>query len=322
MIAIQEKGLISVIVPVYNVEQYLADCIQSILMQTYSLFEIILVDDGSTDGSGILCDVWQKKDSRIRVFHQKNSGLSAARNRGMREAKGEYLCFVDSDDWIAPDYLKILYENLLTFHADVSCCRYLPFFDGEDRNHKVTEMSAENCPRFCMREELWDVLTDIGADCQSTWLIVAWNKLICREAVKEIVFPEGRWHEDEFFIHRLLMKINNLVDTDVPLYYYRKRADSITGDQNEGDVRHLAMVDAWNERVKMYRRFSRKTNQAQIHLYHKMVSAYRMTIRIQYGHFNRGILAVWLKLRYLWSYVQYPEIKWHLKKMLEKIRQV
>lgn len=314
----QGKGLISVIVPVYNVEQYLDACIQSILNQSYSFFEMILVDDGSTDRSGALCDEWQMKDSRIRVFHQENGGLSAARNTGIRYAGGEYICFVDSDDWIASDYLKILYENLLAFHADVSCCRYISFVEGDEeekRRLKSYETHKEkNCPQLRTRENLWDTLTDVGADCQSTWLVVAWNKLIRRAILEDISFPVGRWHEDEFFIHRLLVRTSRFVDTSAQLYFYRKRADGICGDKNRLDPRHLDMVDAWEERVKVYRRESRR----EMILYHKMISAYRMTIRIQYSDFNYGIPAIRLKLRYLRSYFQYPEVRWRLNKMLGK----
>lgn len=316
----QGKGLISVIVPVYNVEQYLAACIQSILQQSYAHWELILVDDGSTDGSGALCDFWQKSEKRIRVVHQKNGGLSAARNRGIREARGEYLCFVDADDWVHREYLRVLYENIRAFDADVSCCRYTAVPDGqaEGIGKNIQRIHSSNTPRLCTREELWDTLTDVGADCRSTWLVVAWNKLIRSEIAKTLSFPVGKWHEDEFFIHRLLLKTDRFVDTPIPLYFYRKRAAGISGENNRLDIRHLDLVDAWEERVKAYgkdRKRRKKLGESdQSLLYQNMIAAYRMTIRIQYGNFPRGIPAIRLKLRYLWSCVQYPKVRGYRKR--------
>lgn len=118
------KELISIIVPVYNVEQYLDDCLISIINQTYKNLEIILIDDGSTDKSGKICDEYAKKDSRIIVIHKENGGVSSARNAGLRIAKGAYIGFVDPDDWIAEDMYEVLYSNAKKYDADVSVCKY------------------------------------------------------------------------------------------------------------------------------------------------------------------------------------------------------
>ena len=118
------KELISIIVPVYNVEQYLDDCLISIINQTYKNIEIILIDDGSTDKSGKICDEYAKKDSRIIVIHKENGGVSSARNAGLRIAKGAYIGFVDPDDWIAEDMYEVLYSNAKKYDADVSVCKY------------------------------------------------------------------------------------------------------------------------------------------------------------------------------------------------------
>ncbi len=119
--------LISVIVPVYNVEKYLDRCVESIVTQTYKNLEIILVDDGSRDNSGIICDNWAKKDSRIKVYHKQNSGAGDTRNYGVEKAIGKYIAFVDSDDVIAENYFEVLYNNLLQNSADISCCDYFEF---------------------------------------------------------------------------------------------------------------------------------------------------------------------------------------------------
>lgn len=122
--------MISIIIPVYNVEQYLDKCLQSVINQTYQDIEIILVDDGSSDSSGILCDKWKEKDSRIKVIHKSNGGLSNARNVGIEQANGEYLMFIDSDDIVANDLCKVLFEMLKNNHADISICNATHIFNN------------------------------------------------------------------------------------------------------------------------------------------------------------------------------------------------
>lgn len=117
-----EKELISVIIPVYNAEKYLEKCINSILVQSFERFELILVDDGSTDSSGTICDSYAERDSRVKAFHKQNEGVSAARDFGVAHSKGEYIAFIDADDYIAEDYLKILYHDINKYHADIACC--------------------------------------------------------------------------------------------------------------------------------------------------------------------------------------------------------
>ena len=124
-----EKPLISVIVPVYNVKQYLRRCVDSILKQTYENIEIVLIDDGSTDESGAICDRYAQKDVRVKVIHKENGGLSDARNKGMQEARGEYFAFVDSDDYIAKDYIAYLFELIVENKAQISLCGYLKFIE-------------------------------------------------------------------------------------------------------------------------------------------------------------------------------------------------
>ena len=116
---------ISVIIPVYKVEQFLGDCIKSILSQTFSNYEIILVDDGSPDNSGKLCDEFAAGDSRIKVVHKENGGVSSARNKGIEIAEGEWICFVDSDDWVEPDYLEVMFKTAIENNADVSVCGFV-----------------------------------------------------------------------------------------------------------------------------------------------------------------------------------------------------
>lgn len=262
--------LISVIIPAYNVKPYIEECVDSVLNQKYGNFEIIIVDDGSTDGTGELCDELCKSDSRIRVIHKKNEGPSAARNIGVQSAKGSYISFVDSDDKVSSDYLNVLYENAIRFNADVSQCGFVRF-EKEDEIMPNTE----NAPVKRDKEYLYDLLAEIGPECKSMGLIVVWNKLIRRETADKISFPEGRWHEDEFYVNYLMENTETYIETPAQLYYYRQRPDSIVGINNRDNRRHLDLIAAFKERTALYKRVCNKK------LYKKVKAAYRETIKIQ-----------------------------------------
>lgn len=212
---------ISIIVPVYNVEQYLENCIESILNQTFKDYELILVDDGATDKSGEICDKYEKKDSRIRVIHKSNGGLSSARNAGLDVACGKYIGFVDSDDSIHPKMYEILYDLAQKYKSDISCCNYKHTYSlvNEEREEmKLTEViEMDNIQAV---NTLYD--KDIGVR-----LVVAWNKLYSRDLFENLRYEVGRIHEDEFIAHRLLYKSNKTVYINSELYYYLQREGSI-----------------------------------------------------------------------------------------------
>lgn len=304
----KEGKLISVIVPVYNVEAYLDACLQSVLCQKYENFELILVDDCSADQSGILCDAYAKKDPRIRVVHKRqNEGLSCARNTGVKLSCGDYLCFVDSDDYILPDYLKILYENAVLYDADVSWCSFFSF-EEKELNGGEDQMPAkwvnsrggnENLPRILTKQKLYEYLTETSIGHKKPEFAVAWNKLIRRQLALELLFPPGRLHEDEFYINDLVEKAGIVVETDARLYGYRQRKDSITGREHQDDIRHLDVLDAVQERVCRCRRLDSL-------LYERSLKAYRWAIINQFRTFSSGMPAVKLKYRFLVSFVQYP----------------
>ena len=210
-------GLISVIVPVYNVEKYLERCIDSIIDQTYKNIEIIIVNDGSTDNCASIIKGLQEKDSRIKSYYQANAGLSAARNTGIENSSGDYYLFVDSDDYIHPQMVEILYKNLIDYEADLSVCDLHWIEEGKDAEEYV-----QNNPVVYSGKEVLRKL--IGDDLIS---VVAWNKLYKKEIFKDIRYPVGRLHEDEFVIHKILSKCNKSVYTDAKLYYYIKRKGSI-----------------------------------------------------------------------------------------------
>ncbi len=213
---------VSVIVPVYNVREYLEKCLASLLVQTFPDYEIILVDDGSTDGSAELCDTYAKTDERIRVFHKQNGGLSDARNYGILRANGEYVFFIDSDDWIDKDTLQKLYQIARDYHADIAECSYRNIYaDGIKEETDNTGLVITGDSVFALRNQMnWKYFKS-----------VAWNKLYKRKLFrKENMYPVGRYHEDEFTTHKLFWEAAHLVYLDQSLYNYNHTRDgSITG---------------------------------------------------------------------------------------------
>lgn len=239
----QENCLISVIVPVYNVEIYLKQCVDSILHQTYSNLQIILVDDGSTDSSGSLCDDFANMDNRIRVIHKQNEGLGYARNSGLDIATGDYVLFVDSDDYIHKDMVKRLIENLNKFSSDTSFCGYYTTYNDE----KIEEHPAfyNNCS-FSDTEIIDNVLLEmIGGEPsanQDTKLSMSvWHALYSLDIIKQnhIRFPSERQFisEDIIFHIAYLHHSNNVCFQSTPLYYYRlTRNGSLTYRFNENEL--------------------------------------------------------------------------------------
>lgn len=211
------RNFISIIVPVYNVEKYLDECVESILRQTHAEFELILVDDGSTDSSGQKADEWSKKDSRITVIHKENGGLSSSRNAGVRVAKGEYLFFVDSDDYIADNCLEVLLRRSVEENADIVSCKFY--------NLWVNACCAET------RMPVADVVIEPDVYLERVYLYgvytIVWNKLYKRKLFEGLCFAEGRLNEDAIIIPRLIEKANRIAHSSETLYYYRRRRSGI-----------------------------------------------------------------------------------------------
>lgn len=215
-----KEELISVIVPIYNVEQYLPRCIDSIINQTYKNLEIILVDDESPDNCGKICDEYKAKDARIRVIHQKNRGLSGARNAGIDIATGEFLGFVDSDDYIEPTMYETLYHDIKKFEAGLSICsRYYEFEDGK----RVERYKLDKDIKVYTGK---DAIVEMNN--YSSFDMSAWDKLYKRELFAEIRFPEGKLSEDFFIMHRLLDEAKVVTFNPSPLYIYVQRNNSIS----------------------------------------------------------------------------------------------
>lgn len=228
-------GCISVIVPVYKVEPYLDRCVQSIVDQTYTDLEIILVDDGSPDNCPAMCDTWAEKDNRIRVIHKENGGLSDARNAGLAIATGEYIGFVDSDDWISQDYYEQLLTMIQEFKAEIAASDVVWVYS--DREERKTRYHKK---LFSPEEALETVLHGDG------FMATAWNKLYKAELIRRFPYPVGKWHEDEFVTYKAMAEAKRLVLCQRVSYYYRQRSGSIMSSVDE---RHLDAVDAFLERL-------------------------------------------------------------------------
>ncbi|MBQ8592221.1 MAG: glycosyltransferase [Lachnospiraceae bacterium] len=217
--------LISVIVPVYQVKEYLAECVESLLGQTYQNIEIILIDDGSTDGSGQMCETYALADNRIKVYHQDNAGLSAARNKGLQIAVGEYIAFVDSDDYVSKEYLEKLHSLLQQYQADIAVCTY-------EKSEKGTLCVTNSKNTYVLDSER--MLREWHGKRKAIETVV-WNKLYRRSVFGKgkdaIRFPEGKEHEDTYVSHLLVQNATLVAVTESKLYMYRVRKGSITGNK-------------------------------------------------------------------------------------------
>lgn len=226
------EELISVVVPVYKVESYLDQCISSIVNQTYRNIEIILVDDGSPDQCPYICDEWRKKDNRITVIHQKNSGGGQARNRALDIANGEFIVFVDSDDYIAPTMFEFLYSQ---FNKDVDIveCNYC---EVQDENAVFSsEHDAFKSQIFTAEEAMLENIKD------HIFRQLIWNKMYRKSVIKNVRFPIGKKIDDEFWTYQVLGNARKLIYTNKILYAYRQQKDS---------VMHLLNVDKRFEAIE------------------------------------------------------------------------
>ncbi|MBR4473719.1 MAG: glycosyltransferase [Oscillospiraceae bacterium] len=228
---------ITVIVPIYNVEPYLRRCVDSILAQTFTGFELVLVDDGSPDNCGAICDEYAEKDARIRVIHQENGGLSAARNAGIdwafANSNSKWLAFVDSDDWVHPRYLELLYSAVQTDHIKLSACEIVEVEKPTPAEEVVPE--TELLP--------WDDYL------QRSWCIHSpCNKLYVKELFEGMRYPVGKLHEDAFLTYKLLIRAETISYLPMVLYYYYHNPQGIMN--SPFSLKRLDSMDAYEERIE------------------------------------------------------------------------
>lgn len=236
--------LISVIVPVYKVEPWLEKCVDSILGQSHQNLELLLIDDGSPDRCPEICDACALKDSRIKVIHKSNGGLSSARNAGLEVARGEYLVFVDSDDSIHRQMFEIMLSAILQNHADMAVCRIMECSDNG---------SPVASPPFSMPQVPvitgTDALSALPNRLEYGWTVV-WNKMYRKTLWEHLRFPEGKLHEDEFVIHRLYYPCSRIACVNDALYFYTRRPESITSTLVPSQI--LDGMEAFTDRLSFY----------------------------------------------------------------------
>lgn len=248
MSAMSNMVKISIIIPVYNVEDYVQKCLESVISQNYNNLEIIIVNDGSTDNSGNICEKISKLDNRIILIHQKNQGLSMARNKGIDIATGTYLGFVDGDDWIEWNMINIQYQNATKYDADISICNY-DYTDNIENNDNTNK----NSYKFDDDNETLIIQKGYNKIKHHINDHVVWNKLFKRNLFDDIRFPKGKEYEDIFTTYKLIDKAKSTISTSKIKYHYVIRNNSITNSHF-----HIGQMDAIEAYVEQCKYFSLK----------------------------------------------------------------
>lgn len=263
--------LISVIVPIYKVEEYLSRCVDSIINQTYKNLEIILVDDGSPDNCPKICDDYAKIDKRIKVVHKENGGLSDARNAGMKVANGEYISFIDSDDYISLDFINVLYDTIVSEDSDIVECNVAKVFDSGINNED--ECCSDMLIRsFYAQDALHQLLIE-GEFKQHVW-----NKLYRSSIVVDVPYAVGKLNEDEFWTYQVFGKAKKISKINKKMYYYYQRSDSIIG--SSFNSRRLDALEAkCNRQEYIEANFSDLISVARIDFYGTCMFCYQSSIK-------------------------------------------
>ncbi|MCR1823330.1 glycosyltransferase family 2 protein, partial [Terrisporobacter muris] len=236
--------LISIIVPVYNVEQYIRRCLDSLINQTFKEIEIILVDDGSTDSSGRICDEYAKIDDRVKVIHKENGGLSDARNKGIDIAQGEYIGFVDSDDFVSLDMFQYMY-SYNDIKADIVSCEYKKIYDNNKINTRDKSKKI-NVKEFNNIEALENYFGEYSDKREIQ--VVVWNKIYKKELFEDIRFPFGKLYEDGYVTYKLLYKAKKIIHLYEELYYYFQREGSLIRSEFS-----LNVLKSYDDRREIFR---------------------------------------------------------------------
>ena len=254
--------LVSIIVPIYNVEEYLEDCINSLIAQTYKNIEIILIDDGSKDRSGKICDSYSKIDKRIRVIHKKNEGLSSARNKGLEESKGEYISFIDSDDKIDIDFIALLMEHIEKNKVDIAQC----YFTNNDEEVGLDYRKNEVLNK---REAIYRLNTNENVN-----FVIVCNKVYRKNVFKDIQFPVGKINEDAFTMYKVLWNAEKgIAILGKKQYFYRLRNNSIM--RNRFSTKRYDAFEAYENQLEFFKeKKEKKLYYASVLIYQKILKNY------------------------------------------------
>lgn len=283
-----ESLLVSMIVPIYNVEKYLDACVKSLVEQTYRNIEILLVDDGSRDSSGEISDEWEKVDSRIRVFHKENGGVSAARNLALQHAKGEYVFFVDSDDYIASDYVEKMIAAMEKENADMSMCKYYNVWQNMQR----VEGRLPNKEMVLSVEQYLE-----GLYVYSGHYSLMCNKAFKRELFDGVEFAIGKRNEDARIMLQLVLKANKVVHVAKPLYYYRQRQTSFTKSENRE-----VMLSSETEWIRLHIEKLEQKGMVRLHMlalklyFNKIAESFAFLSKHASGEYKKEIRKIGKKL--------------------------
>lgn len=274
--------LISVIVPIYNVEKYLARCVDSIVNQTYKNLEIILVDDGSPDRCPQMCDDYAEKDSRIKVVHKKNGGLSDARNAGMAVATGEYISFIDSDDYVSDDFFECLLDVMNKENSDIAECSVVKLYEDNRFDEFSDDLSVKTY-------DTQDAMSALIAE--NPFHQHVWNKLYKTELVKDIPYAVGKLNEDEFWTYQVFGRANKVSKLNKTMYYYFQRNSSIMGVGY--NIRRLDALEGKANRQKyIENNFPDLSMQAKIDLYGSCMFAYQSVLKFMSGADKKKALSI------------------------------
>lgn len=300
---------LSIIVPVYQVEAHIDECITSILDQTFRDFELILVDDGSLDRCPAICDVYAQKDSRIRVIHQKNQGLSAARNTGLQAARGDYIGFVDSDDFIEASMYEKLLDNLEREKADISVCgRYKVWGDKKIQEQKSNVYKVMDSAQ---------ALALMNTNVLGYFDVAVWDKIYKRSCFKGIEFPEGKLCEDWFVMYKLFFNARRIVYDSIPLYNYRQRTGSITHGKKVNTMSLAASLEVLNFVRTQQPQYVREAQFAYVFAGIGVIDNYIEQSSID----RKSIDAVYKKIKpYLQTTYRYPGLKGKRKVQLFMVK--
>lgn len=269
----KNEGLVSIIVPVYKVEQYLNRCVSSLCSQTYTNLELILVDDGSPDRCGRMCDEWAKKEPRIQVIHKSNGGLSDARNAGIRIASGEYIAFVDSDDWVSPIFVECLCREMRHSDCDIIECEV---FRTKEEGADFPAESGKGIA-YAAEAALEELIRD------GVFHQYVWNKMYRRGLLDGIWFEKGKTNEDEFWTYQIFGRAKRIVKLNAPLYCYYQRPDSIMGAQYS--IKRLDALEAKCRRQRYIDlKFPKLSGLAGLNLYSSCIYSGQMTLKFLKGN--------------------------------------
>ena len=272
------KSLISIIIPVYNVETYLVECIESVLKQTYQNIEILLIDDGSPDNSGKICDEYAKKDSRVRVIHKENGGVSSARNVGLEQAKGEYLTFVDSDDFVDECYVEKMYDNLQENNSDLVFCSYSNYIDG--KSEKSKEKLPENLKVDIQNENFIDFICRFFIYKDYVFGSV-WRILYTKKFINSLNFNLSvKIGEDSLFLLNAILQTQKISFIKAPLYFYRQNKNSVMHNYKKNYLK--SQLSLYFELKKLFGLFKDKKSKNVFQTHSVFLCYYTLTNEIKF----------------------------------------